>query len=116
MRQQDAAFRVFGWYRNSRYLVRSIDMERTLILLKPDTVHRGLAGQVISRIEDKGFQLIGLKLVQLDRSKAEELYAPHKGKGFFEPVVEYMTSGPIVAMVVGGKDVIKSMRVLMGAT
>ncbi|HEY4000342.1 MAG TPA: nucleoside-diphosphate kinase, partial [Candidatus Xenobia bacterium] len=91
-------------------------MEKTLILFKPDAVQRGLIGQILSAIEAKGFRILGLKLVQLTRDKAEEHYAPHKGKGFFNDVCTYMTSGPVVALIVGGHNAIKGMRQLVGAT
>ncbi len=91
-------------------------MEKTLILLKPDAIQRGLVGQILACIENKGFRILALKLMQMDRAKAEEHYAPHKGKGFFNAVCDYMVSGPIVALVVGGQGAIKGMRTLMGAT
>ena len=94
----------------------STKVERTLILVKPDGVRRGLVGEVISRIESKGYQITDLKLMNATRALLEELYAEHKGKPFFEPLVEFMLSGPIVAMVAEGERVIEGFRSLAGVT
>jgi nucleoside-diphosphate kinase len=91
-------------------------MERTFIMLKPDAVQRGLAGEMIARFETKGFKLVGMKLIQVDRALAEEHYAEHRGKGFFEPTVAYIMSSPVVALVWEGKNVVALARELMGAT
>lgn len=91
-------------------------MERTLILVKPDGVRRGLVGEVISRIESKGYQITDLKLMTPTRALLEEHYAEHKGKPFFDPLVEFMLSGPIVAMVAEGQRVIEGFRSLAGVT
>lgn len=91
-------------------------MDQTLLLIKPDGVQRGLIGRIIARIEQKGFQLAALKLLWLKKDMAEKLYEPHKGKGFYEPTVSYMTSSPIVAMVIRGAVVVDQVRTLMGAT
>ena len=91
-------------------------MERTLILVKPDGVRRGLVGEVISRIESKGYQITDLKLMNPTRALLEEHYAEHKGKSFFDPLVEFMLSGPIVAMVAEGQRVIEGFRSLAGVT
>ena len=91
-------------------------MERTLILVKPDGVRRGLVGEVISRIESKGYQITDLKLMNPTRALLEEHYAEHKGKPFFEPLVEFMLSGPIVAMIAEGQSVIEGFRSLAGVT
>ena len=91
-------------------------IERTLILVKPDGVRRGLVGQVISRIESKGYQITDLKLMNPTRALLEEHYAEHKGKPFFEPLVEFMLSGPIVAMIAEGQRVIEGFRSLAGVT
>ena len=91
-------------------------MERTLILVKPDGVRRGLVGEVISRIESKGYQITDLKLMNPTRALLEEHYAEHKGKPFFEPLVEFMLSGPIVAMIAEGERVIEGFRSLAGVT
>lgn len=91
-------------------------VEKTLLLVKPDGVRRGLAGEVIRRFEKKGFTLRGLKLLKMTREMAEKHYAAHKSKPFFESLVDFITSGPIVAMVLEGKDVIAIARIMMGAT
>ncbi|WP_088226288.1 nucleoside-diphosphate kinase [Desulfosporosinus sp. FKB] len=91
-------------------------MERTFLMLKPDAIQRGLVGRIIAKLEDKGFKLVGLKLIQVDRALAEAHYAEHKGKGFFEPTVAYIMSSPVVAMVWQGKNVVALARELMGAT
>jgi nucleoside-diphosphate kinase len=91
-------------------------MERTLLLIKPDAVQRGLIGTILGRLEQKGFTLAGLKLVWMKKEQAETLYMPHKGKSFYEPTVAYMTSSPIVAVVIKGIKVIEQVRTLMGAT
>ena len=91
-------------------------MERTFLMLKPDAVQRGIIGEVIARFEKKGFKLVGMKLIKVDRALAEAHYAEHKGKGFFEPTVSYIMSSPVVAMVWEGKNVVALARELMGAT
>ncbi|MDP4125445.1 MAG: nucleoside-diphosphate kinase [Bacillota bacterium] len=91
-------------------------MEKTFLMLKPDAVQRGFVGEIISTFEKKGFKLAGMKFIQVDRALAEEHYAEHKGKGFFEPTVEYIMSSPVVAMVWQGKNVVALARELMGAT
>ena len=90
--------------------------EKTLVLVKPDGVARGLVGEVISRIEAKGYKVVQLRMLQADRALLEKHYAEHKGKPFFEPLVEFMMSGPIVALVAEGNRVIEGFRSLAGAT
>jgi nucleoside-diphosphate kinase len=90
--------------------------ERTLILVKPDGVERGLVGEVISRIERKGYTLVALELRHLDAETAEAHYGEHKGKPFFAELVEFITSGPLVAGVIEGPDAIAAWRQMMGAT
>ena len=90
--------------------------EKTLVLVKPDGVARGLVGEVISRIEAKGYTVVQLRMLQADRALLEKHYAEHKGKPFFEPLVEFMMSGPIVALVAEGNRVIEGFRSLAGAT
>ncbi len=90
--------------------------ERTLVLVKPDGVSRGLVGEVISRIERKGLTLAALELRTVDRTLAERHYAEHAGKPFYQPLVEFMLSGPVAAMVVEGQRVIEGVRSLAGAT
>ncbi|MDX1621090.1 MAG: nucleoside-diphosphate kinase [Nitriliruptorales bacterium] len=90
--------------------------EQTLILVKPDGVERGLIGEVIRRIERKGYKISAMKLETITRATAEEHYAEHTDKPFFGELVEFITSGPLVAMRVEGEDAIKGMRQIMGAT
>ena len=90
--------------------------EKTLILIKPDGVRRGLVGEVISRIEKKGYSVTALRMLQADRSILEKHYAEHNGKPFYEPLLEFMGSGPIVAMIAEGNRVIEGFRSLAGAT
>jgi len=91
-------------------------MERTLILIKPDGVHRHLVGQVLARIEAKGYSILALNMMSADRALLERHYAEHQGKPFFEPLVDFMMSGPIVALVAEGNRVIEGFRKLAGVT
>lgn len=91
-------------------------MERTYIMLKPDCVRRGLMGEVIARIERKGFAITEVKMMRLDEAILREHYAHLTEKSFFPELVEYMTSGPVLGMIVEGDNVVKGMRILMGAT
>jgi nucleoside-diphosphate kinase len=93
-----------------------VSSEKTLILIKPDGVRRGLVGEVISRIEKKGYTVTALRMLQADRSILEKHYAEHNGKPFYEPLLEFMGSGPIVAMIAEGNRVIEGFRSLAGAT
>jgi nucleoside-diphosphate kinase len=90
--------------------------ERTLVLVKPDGVERKLVGEVISRIERKGFKLVALELRTLDRATAETHYGEHKDKPFFKDLVDFITSGPLVAAVIEGNEAIAAWRTMMGAT
>ena len=90
--------------------------EKTLVLVKPDGVARGLVGEVIARIEAKGYKIVQLRMLQADRALLEKHYAEHQGKPFFEPLVEFMMSGPIVALVAQGNRVIEGFRSLAGVT
>ena len=92
------------------------NLQRTLVLAKPDAVARGLVGQIVGRFEARGLHLVGLKLLNMGGARAEKLYEPHVGKGFYEGLVQYMTSGPIVAMVLEGSNAIDLVRTMMGAT
>jgi nucleoside-diphosphate kinase len=92
------------------------DVQRTLILLKPDAVQRRLVGELIGRFERKGLRLLGLKLVQAGRDLAEKHYAVHKGKPFYEPLLKFLVSGPTVAMVWEGREAVLVARTLMGPT
>lgn len=91
-------------------------MERTYIMLKPDALKRGVAGEIISRIEHKGYKIVEAKTMQLGEEILKEHYAHIADKPFFPELVEYMTSGPVLAMIVEGPDVVLGMRSLMGAT
>ena len=91
-------------------------MERTLILVKPDGVKRNLVGEVLSRVEKKGYTIAALKMMSADRALLTRHYAEHEGKPFFEPLLEFMASGPIVAVVAEGNRVIEGFRKLAGAT
>ena len=91
-------------------------IERTLILVKPDGVRRALVGEVIRRIETKGYQITALKMIQPTRDLFAVHYAEHDGKPFFEPLLEFMLSGPIVAMIAEGNRVIEGFRKLAGTT
>jgi nucleoside-diphosphate kinase len=93
-----------------------VSTEKTLILVKPDGVRRGLVGVVISRIETKGYAIDALRMLQADAALLEKHYAEHVGKPFYEPLVEFMMSGPIVAIVASGNRVIEGFRSLAGAT
>ncbi|MBA8825382.1 nucleoside-diphosphate kinase [Saccharopolyspora lacisalsi] len=90
--------------------------ERTLVLIKPDGVERGLVGEVIGRIERKGLKLVEMDLRRVDRKLAEQHYAEHDGKPFFESLLEFITSGPVVAAVVEGPHAISAFRQLAGGT
>ena len=90
--------------------------EKTLILIKPDGVRRGLVGEVISRVEKKGYSVTALRMLHADRALLEKHYAEHNGKPFYEPLLEFMASGPIVAMIAEGNRVIEGFRSLAGAT
>ena len=91
-------------------------MERTLIIIKPDGVQRALVGNVISRFEQRGLRIAGMKLIQISRELAEEHYAEHKGKGFFETTVKFITSSPVVVMCLEGANAVVAARQTMGAT
>jgi nucleoside-diphosphate kinase len=90
--------------------------ERTLVLVKPDGVQRQLAGRIIARFEERGLKIVGLKLVQVDRDLAERHYAVHKGKPFFDGLVAFITSSPLVAIALEGPNVIGMVRTMVGAT
>ncbi len=90
--------------------------ERTFVLLKPDAVQRGLAGEVLSRFERRGLKILALKLLRVSRSLAGTYYAEHKGKAFFDPLISYIVSGPVVAMVLEGDNAVAIVRKMMGKT
>ena len=95
---------------------RVTNLQQTLVLCKPDTVNRGLVGQVVARFEARGLSLVGAKLLQMDAARAAKLYEPHVGKGFYDSLVGYMTSGPIMALAVEGSNAIAVVRKMLGAT
>jgi nucleoside-diphosphate kinase len=97
-------------------MAKAATVERTLILLKPDAVGRGLVGEIISRFERKGLELAGLKLTVLDEAAARKHYAEHEGKPFFDGLVEFVTAGPLVAAVIEGRGAIQVVRAMVGAT
>src|ERR671932_1583035 len=95
---------------------KGIRMERSLVILKPDAVQRGLVGTLIGRLEARGLKIVGMKLMQIDDALARRHYAVHEGKPFFAGLVQYIVSGPVVVLVVTGKSVISTVRTMVGAT
>ncbi len=91
-------------------------MEHTLVIIKPDAVERGLIGEIITRLERRGLRIVGMKLMQIDEALARRHYAVHEGKPFFEPLIRYITSSPVVVMVVEANHAIQIVRRTMGAT
>ncbi|AFV12848.1 nucleoside diphosphate kinase Ndk [Thermacetogenium phaeum DSM 12270] len=91
-------------------------MERTFVMVKPDGVQRGLVGEIIGRFERKGLQIVALKMMRITPELAARHYAEHREKPFFKGLVEYITSGPVVAMILEGKDCVGVVREMMGAT
>ncbi|RLI12924.1 nucleoside-diphosphate kinase [Candidatus Bathyarchaeota archaeon] len=91
-------------------------VERTFVFLKPEAVRRGLMGEIIARIERRGLKIRAMRLHRMSREEAEELYAPHKGKEFFERLVRHVTSGPVLLMVIEGPNAIRVLRRMIGAT
>ncbi len=96
--------------------MNSQNIERTLILVKPDGVARSLVGEVVARVENKGYKIVGLKMLTPTREILAKHYAEHEGKPFYEPLLEFMLSGPIVAMIAEGNRVIEGFRKLAGTT
>lgn len=90
--------------------------QKTFVMIKPDAVQRGLIGKIINRFEKKGLKIVAMKMVSVSKDLAEKHYSVHRGKPFFEPTVKYITSSPIVAMVLEGKNAIEIVRGMMGAT
>lgn len=91
-------------------------MERSLVLIKPDAMHTGLGGAIISRLEKQGLRLVAIKMIHLDKALAREHYAVHKDKPFFDDLVNFITESPIIAMVFKGENAVERIRKLMGAT
>ena len=90
--------------------------ERTLVLVKPDGVQRLLVGRILARFEERGLRLVGMKLLQADRALAERHYAVHQGKPFYEGLLDFITSGPLVALALEGPNAIGAVRLMVGAT
>lgn len=91
-------------------------MERTLVIIKPDGVQRGLVGEIIARLERRGLRLVALKMMRVSRDLAERHYAIHQGKSFYEPLVNYITSDPVIVLVMEGNKAIEAVRQTVGAT
>jgi nucleoside-diphosphate kinase len=91
-------------------------MERSLVLIKPDAMQRRLAGTIISRLERRGLRIVAMKMLQMDRALAQRHYAVHQGKAFFKDLVDFITSGPIIAAVFEGEKAIEAVRQTMGTT
>lgn len=91
-------------------------MDRTLVIVKPDAVQRGLMGRIISRLEERGLRIIALRMIQMSNTMAQALYSVHEGKSFYSGLVKYMTSSPVVLMVAEGRRAVDVVRKTMGAT
>jgi nucleoside-diphosphate kinase len=91
-------------------------MEKSLVLIKPDAMQRGLAGEIISRMEKKGLKIVAMKMLHMDKNLAQRHYAIHKGKAFFDDLVSFITSSPLIAIVFQGKNAMDIIRQMMGAT
>ena len=91
-------------------------MEQTLIILKPDAIQRGLAGAILQRLERRGLKIVALKMMQIDRQLAEDHYAEHQGKPFYDGLISYITAGPVIVGVLAGKDAVQITRTTVGAT
>ncbi|MCI4456415.1 MAG: nucleoside-diphosphate kinase [Sulfolobus sp.] len=91
-------------------------VQRTFVMIKPDGVRRGLIGEIISRFERRGMKIVAMKMVKMDRALAERLYEEHKGKSFFEELISYVTSGPVVTMVIEADEAVSVVRKMIGAT
>jgi len=91
-------------------------MERSLVLIKPDAIQRGLAGEIISRLEEKGLKIVAMKMLHIDKNLAQRHYAIHEGKAFFNDLVNFITSSPIIAIVFQGKNAVQIIRQMMGET
>ena len=91
-------------------------MERSLVLIKPDAIQRGLAGEIISRLERKGLKIVAMKMLHMDKNLAQRHYGIHKGKAFFDDLVNFITSSPVIAIVFQGKNAVEIIRQMMGET
>ena len=92
------------------------ETERTFVMVKPDGVQRGLISEILERVENRGLKIVGAKFMRLDRDLAERHYAEHEGKPFYDSLVEFITSGPVFALVLDGQDATRQVRRMMGAT
>jgi nucleoside-diphosphate kinase len=91
-------------------------IERTFSMIKPDAVERGLTGQVITRLEAKGLKVVAMRMIKIDNKRAKKLYEVHKGKPFYDGLIEYAMSGPVVTMILEGEDAVRRLRQVIGAT
>jgi len=91
-------------------------IEKTFLMVKPDGVQRGLVGKIIQRVEDRGLKICAIKMMRIPRELAERHYEEHKGKGFYNPLLDYITSGPVVCMVLEGENAVAACRAMMGKT
>lgn len=91
-------------------------MERTLVMIKPDAVQRGLIGRIVSRFEDKGLKIVAMKMLRVDEALARRMYGVHEGEDFYEPQIRFVTAAPVVAMVLAGHSAVGICRSLMGPT
>lgn len=91
-------------------------MEKTFVMIKPDGVQRGLIGKIIQRFEERGLKICAMKMMKIPRELSERHYAEHKGKAFYEPLLSYITSGPVVCMVLEGENAVAAVRTMMGKT
>lgn len=91
-------------------------IERSLVLIKPDAIQRGLAGEIISRLEKKGLKIVAIKMLYMDKNLAQRHYAIHKGKAFFDDLINFITSSPVIAIVFQGKNAVEIIRRMMGET
>ncbi len=98
------------------FIFREVVLQRTLVIVKPDGVQRGLVGKILARFEERGFKIVALKMEQVSRELAEKHYAVHKGKFFYEGLVSYIGSSPVVVMVLEGHEAIGAVRAMVGAT
>jgi nucleoside-diphosphate kinase len=93
-----------------------VKIERSLVLVKPDAIQRGLAGEIISRLEKRGLKIVAMKMLHMDKNLAQRHYAIHKGKAFFDDLVNFITSSPVIAIVFQGKNAVEIIRRMMGET
>jgi len=91
-------------------------MEKTFLMVKPDGVQRGLVGEVVSRMEKRGLRIVAMKMMHLDRGTAEDHYAEHEGKEFYEPLLDYITSGPVIVIAIEGASAVSLVRDMVGET